>query len=77
MASSALGSIASFRPWFGHFRSTPISRHSQRPLACPKSARKRHSEWVDLGYSITSSARASSIGHLNPERANDTIPVRS
>src|SRR5258708_7920194 len=25
-------------------------------------ARKRHSEWVDLGYSITSSARASSIG---------------
>jgi hypothetical protein len=26
------------------------------------SARKRHSEWVDLGYSITLSARASSIG---------------
>src|SRR5258708_37185491 len=46
----------------------PLSiRHRPRRGGRRLGARKRHSEWVDLGYSITSSARASSIcGTLNP-----------
>jgi hypothetical protein len=36
------GSIASFRPWFGHFRSVPMNRHSQTAPACRKSATSRH-----------------------------------
>jgi hypothetical protein len=34
------GSIASFRPPAGHFRSAPNSGHSQRPFACVKRANK-------------------------------------
>src|ERR1700681_4515672 len=35
----------------------PDSDHWADMLGGPVRARKRHSEWVDLGYSITSSAR--------------------
>jgi hypothetical protein len=58
-----LGSIASFCPWAHHFRSTPINKHSQGPPACPKSASERlmHRSKLHL-YSMTSSARASSVG---------------
>jgi hypothetical protein len=48
------GSIASFRPWFGHFRSTPRNGHSQTAPACRKSAKTGS----DKPYSITSSVRA-------------------
>jgi hypothetical protein len=36
--TSALGLIASLRPCADHFRSTPISGHSQCPSACLKGA---------------------------------------
>ena len=35
------GSIASFRPWFGHFRSAPMNGHSQTAPACRKCATSR------------------------------------
>ncbi len=38
----AYGSISSFWPRTDDFRSTPISRHFQRPSACLKGANKRH-----------------------------------
>jgi hypothetical protein len=41
-ANVAVGSIASRRPRAAHFRSSPISRHSQGHSACVKGANKRH-----------------------------------
>ena len=57
-----LGSNASSRPCADHFRSTPISRHFQLKSASLKRA-ITGSHQPD--YSITSSARASSIGGMS------------
>jgi hypothetical protein len=49
--------------WAGHFRSSPISGQFPSRLACLKSANRRlmHRS-KQHRYSITSSARASSVG---------------
>jgi hypothetical protein len=50
---SLVGSIATFWPSVGHFRSTRINRHAQSSSACLKRAPGSH-----VIYSITSSVRA-------------------